>query len=313
VTVTLWHRLRFGWLDAVVLASVLCFVIFVAYRMNSVLNYRWGWTAVFSFVFRWDEGEGRWAANLLVQGLLTTIRLAVWGIVLAALIGVVMGLSRVSNRLFPRLLARAYVEVVRNSPPLVFMFIFYFFISSQLMPMLGIERFLAELGPTTLSIVAILFGAPNLIPNFISGLICLALFEGAYITEIVRAGIQAIEKGQWEAGSGLGLSRAKLMRLVILPQAVQRIVPPLAGQFITLIKTSSIVSLISIQELTFLASEVAVSTSRTFEVWILVSAFYFTLCFGLALLFARLEARLARPYGSARPSMKAPSGADDVS
>jgi len=304
---TLWHRLRFGWLDAVVLASVLSFVLFIAYRVNTVLNYRWGWTSVFSFVFRWDEAQGRWVANLLIQGLLTTLRLAVWGIVLAAMIGLVMGLSRVSKRLFPRLVSRAYVELVRNIPPLVFMFIFYFFISSQLMPLLGIDKLLAQAGPTTLSIVSVLFGTPKLVPNFISGLICLALFEGAYITEIVRAGIEAIEKGQWEAGSSLGLSRMKLMRLVILPQAVQRIVPPLAGQFITLIKTSSIVSLISIQELTFLASEVAISTSRTFEVWILVSGFYFTLCFGLALLFARLEAKLARPYGSSRQVVNAPS------
>ncbi len=312
MTATLWHRLRFGWLDAVVLASVLGFVLFIAYRVDTVLNYRWGWTAVFSYVFRWDEGEGRWVANLLIQGLLTTLRLAVWGLVLAALIGLAMGIGRVSKRLLPRLVGRTYVELVRNIPPLVFMFIFYFFISSQLMPMLGIDQLLAQAGPTTLSIVSVFFGTPKLIPNFVSGLICLALFEGAYITEIVRAGIEAIEKGQWEAGSSLGLSRAKLMRLVILPQAMQRIIPPLAGQFITLIKTSSIVSLISIQELTFLASEVAVSTSRTFEVWILVGGFYFTLCFGLALLFARLEARLARPYGTARPVEIAPLKSQDI-
>ncbi|MBI1774096.1 MAG: amino acid ABC transporter permease [Proteobacteria bacterium] len=294
---TAWRKLRFSWLDAVVLASVLGFALYVAYRMNSVLNYRWGWMQVLLFIFRWDEGQGRWVANLLVQGLLTTLRLAVWGILIAALIGLTMGMARVSKRLFPRLVGRVYVELVRNIPPLVFMFIFYFFISSQLMPMLGIDRLLARAAPSTLSLVAVLFGEPKLIPNFVSGLICLALFEGAYITEIVRAGIEAIEKGQWEAGSSLGLSRTKLMRLVILPQAVQRILPPLAGQFITLIKTSSIVSLISVQELTFLASEVAVSTSRTFEVWIVVGAFYFALCFGLALLFAWLEARLARPYG----------------
>jgi polar amino acid transport system permease protein len=207
-----------------------------------------------------------------------------------------MGMARVSKRLLPRLLGWSYVELVRNIPPLVFMFIFYFFISSQLMPLLGIDRLVARASPTGIAVVSALFGEPRLLSNFVSGLLCLALFEGAFITEIVRAGIEAIDKGQWEAGSSLGLSRWRLLRLVILPQAVQRIVPPLAGQFITLIKTSSIVSLISVQELTFLAGEVAVSTSRTFEVWIIVGGFYFALCFGLALLFARLEARLARPY-----------------
>jgi polar amino acid transport system permease protein len=294
---TSWRRLRLGWLDLVILAAVAAFVLYVAYRMNSVLNYRWAWMPVLQFVLRWDDGEQRWVANLLVQGLLTTLRLAVWGIALAGVIGLCMGMARVSKRLLPRLVGWAYVEFVRNIPPLVFMFIFYFFISGQLMPLLGIERMLARAGPASLQFATVVFGEPKLISNFISGLICLALFEGAYVTEIVRAGIESIEKGQWEAGLSLGLSRARLMRLVILPQAVQRIVPPLAGQFITLIKTSSIVSLISVQELTFLAGEVAVSTSRTFEVWIVAGAFYFTICFGLALAFARLETRLARPYG----------------
>ena len=77
---------------------------------------------------------------------------------------------------------------------------------------------------------------------------CLALFEGAYITEVVRAGIQSIPKGQWEAGDSVGLTKTQVMRNVIAPQALRRILPPLANQFITLIKNSSIVSLISIQE-----------------------------------------------------------------
>jgi polar amino acid transport system permease protein len=297
MSTTAWRRLRFGWLDVIVLASVAGFALFIAYRMNSVLNYRWGWMPVLQFILRWDDAQQRWVTNLLMQGLFTTLRLAVWGIALAGVIGLFMGMARVSKRLLPRLVGWAYVEFVRNIPPLVFMFIFYFFISSQLMPLMGIERMLARATPTTLQLASVLFGEPKLISNFISGLVCLALFEGAYVTEIVRAGIESIEKGQWEAGGSLGLSRGRLMRLVILPQAVQRIVPPLAGQFITLIKTSSIVSLISVQELTFLAGEVAVSTSRTFEVWIIAGAFYFAVCFGLSLAFARLEARLARPYG----------------
>ena len=288
--------LRFGWVDLAVLTAVGAFTVYIAYRMNTVLNYRWGWSQVLQFILRWDDAQQRWVANLLLQGLFTTIRLAVWGILLAAVVGFGMGMARVSRRLLPRLIGGTYVEFVRNIPPLVFMFIFYFFFSSQLMPLLGLDRLLAKASPMALSIASLLFGEPKLIPNFVSGLVCLALFEGAYVTEIVRAGIESIEKGQWEAGASLGLSRARLMRLVILPQAVQRIVPPLAGQFITLIKTSSIVSLISVQELTFLTGEVAVSTSRIFEVWIVAAGFYFIVCFSLSILFSRLEARLAQPY-----------------
>jgi polar amino acid transport system permease protein len=125
-------------------------------------------------------------------------------------------------------------------------------------------------------------------------MLCLALFEGAYITEIVRAGIQSVSKGQWEAARAIGLSPMNVLRDVILPQALRNILPPLAGQFISLIKDSAIVSLISIQELTFLATEVAASTTRVFETWILVGAMYFVLCYSFALLFGWLERRAAR-------------------
>jgi len=108
----------------------------------------------------------------------------------------------------------------------------------------------------------------------------------------VRSGIQSVSVGQREAAMSIGLSRWQQMRYVVLPQAVQRVIPPLAGQFIILIKDSSIVSLISIQELTFLTLEVANSTQRVFEVWVFVAGVYFVLCYSCALIFRRLEMRL---------------------
>jgi ABC-type amino acid transport system permease subunit len=96
----------------------------------------------------------------------------------------------------------------------------------------------------------------------------LAVYEGAYITEIIRAGIQSIDKGQWEASSGLGFTRAQQLRYIIFPQALRRIMPPLAGQFISTIKDSAIVSVISIQELTFQGMELMAATFLTFEIWI---------------------------------------------
>ena len=99
--------------------------------------------------------------------------------------------------------------------------------------------------------VTFLFAKPALLTQFFSGVFTIALFQGAYITEIVRGGIQSIDKGQWEASSALGLTRWKQMRLVILPQAIRIMLPPLANEFINTIKYSSIVSVISIQELTF--------------------------------------------------------------
>jgi ABC-type arginine transport system permease subunit len=115
--------------------------------------------------------------------------------------------------------------------------------------LLDVENRIAEATPETLRVLAWLFGPPELLPNFLSGLICLALFEGAYVTEIVRAGIEAVPQGTMGSGAAaLGLHAGQVMGEVVLPQAVQTVVPALAGQFIALIKDSSLISLISIQE-----------------------------------------------------------------
>ena len=256
--------------------------------MQTVLNYRWDWGRIPNFLFRWD-GERGWVANLLVQGLLTTLRLSVWGMVLAFAVGLAVGLCRIARTLLPRLIGATYVELMRNTPPLVLIFVGYFFVASQIMPLLGIDAWLRTAGPATLGLVQIAFGEPRLLKNFLSALLVLALFEGAYVAEIIRAGVRSVPVGQWDAAAALGMTRWKAMRLVILPQAMRRMLPPLAGQFISLIKDSSIVSLISVQDLTFMANEVAVSTTRVFETWITAAALYFLVCLVLSLLFGRME------------------------
>jgi len=286
-------RVRFGWLDAAVLAVVAAFVAFVAFRVHDVLNYRWNWASMPNYLVRWDAERG-WVANLLVQGLLNTLRLSLWSMLLAGLFGVVIGVCRISVSLLPRLVGGAYVEVMRNTPPLVLIFVGYFFVSSQIIPLLGIDAAVRAASPAALSMIGIAFGDPRLVQNFLSAVVVLALFEGAYIAEILRAGIRSVERGQWDAAAALGMGRWRSLRLVVLPQAVARMVPPLCGQLISLIKDSSVVSLISIQELTFMASDVAVSTARVFETWITASGMYFAVCLLLSLAFRRLEVRLAR-------------------
>ena len=127
---------RFSWLDGVVFAVALGSVAFIGYRLEDVLNYHWHWSRVAAYLVRWDEQRGTWIANLLLQGFFMTLRLALWGILWAALLGLVMGIFRTSRLLLPRLAAFLYVALVRNTPPLVFIFIFYFFISGQLVAML---------------------------------------------------------------------------------------------------------------------------------------------------------------------------------
>lgn len=287
------NKARLGWVDAAVLTAAIAAVAYVVHRVDSVLEYQWDWSVIPHFLYRWDDEAGRWVPNLLKQGFFTTIRLALLSLIPAALFGAVFGVMRTAGRLLPRLLSRTYVELIRNIPPLVFIFIFYFFISSQIMPLLGVEDLVRGASPATLRSLELVFGPAALVPNVISGVLCLAMFQGAYMTEIVRAGIQSIPKTQTEAGLSIGLSRWQLWRRVILPQAIRRVIPPLAGQFITLVKDSSILSLISIQELSFLAMETAVSTSRVFEVWITVAGLYFCLCTFLSLAFDRIESRAA--------------------
>ncbi len=275
--------------DLAIIGALLALLTYVYYRVEHVLVYQWDWELIFEYVIRIDEVTGEIFPNLFLKGVAMTLRLAFWGTLIAAVIGIVMGLCRVSSNLFLRLSSRLYVELIRNIPPVVFIFVFYFFISSQIIPLLGLDQIKYHASPETIAVLELLFGPIELFTNFLAGLICLAVFEGAYITEIVRAGIQSIGKGQWEAARAIGLSRYHVLRDVIMPQALKTILPPLAGQFITLVKDSSIVSLISVQELTFLTQDVSNTTTHFFEAWIITAVLYFMMCFPLAVLFQRFE------------------------
>ena len=241
------------------------------------------------YLLRFDADRQVWVANLLLQGFFMTLRLTLVAGLMAAVVGVLLGMARVSGDPFLRLASRTYVELVRNTPPLVFIFIFYFFISSQIMPLLGIGAAVRSADPATLELVSWVLGDPRLVENVLAGAICLAMLEAAYVAEIVRGGIRGVARGQIEAADALGLSPFDRMRDVVLPQALRRMLPPLASQFISLVKDSSIVSLISVQELTFAAQNVVTATRRVFEIWITVAAMYFAVCFLLSLAFRRLE------------------------
>ena len=287
-------RRRLMIVDYICFGLVGVVIAYAIYRVSDVLVYNWNWSRVFNFVIYYDEETARYVPNLLLEGIATTLRLAFWATIVAATIGLVMGYMRTSKNLAMRMISRCYVELVRNIPPVVFIFIFYFFLSGQLMPLIGIDDIDKNGAFVSSSLFNVMFGDPRLFSNFVAGAMCLALFEGAYITEIVRAGIQSITKGQWEAARAVGLSPLNVLRDIIFPQAIRKILPPLAGQFITLIKDSAIVSLISIQELTFLATEVASTTTKVFETWIIVGTMYFILCYSFATLFGHLEKRAMR-------------------
>jgi polar amino acid transport system permease protein len=289
-------------LDGVILLAIIGFFAYIWYRLFFSLNYKWNWEIIPTYLVRFDAEKQRWTANILLEGFLTTIKISIWATLLAALLGFTIGLMRVSPRLFFHLIGRTYIEAIRNTPPLVLVFIFYYFVSDQLLTFLGIEDMFRASPDGVRQFLAFILAEPGLITPFLSGVLTLALFQGAYIAEIVRAGIQAIDTGQWEAGMALGLTRWKMMRLVVLPQAIRIMLPPLANEFINTIKWSSIVSIISIQELTFQGLQVMASTQATIEVWLTISFMYLLLCLTLSLVVRKIEIHLSRSDRAVLPS-----------
>ena len=287
------RKVRYKPFDLIIFALLGAVVAFFVYRIDVGLNYKWTWHKIPQFLFRFDTATDQWTSNIIMWGLYNTLRLSIWGILLATIFGTLMGIARSSNILFFRLISGTYVESMRNLPPLVIIYIVYFFIGDQIMPA-DLGSLLEESPSWVRNLTAFCFSPSRFITAFFSALLTLAIFEGAYITEIVRSGIQSINRGQWEASYALGLSRWQQMRYVILPQAYQRILPPLAGQFISLIKDSSIVSVISIQELTFQGTELMTSTLLTMEIWITITVLYLALTLPCSLLVERLEVYMAR-------------------
>ena len=281
---------RLRWPDYLIVAVLIVFFGYIWFSIEGTLNYKWRWELIPSYIIGWHSGREEYFANLLLQGLIATIRISIYASILALILGTILGVARCSANLTVRMLARTYLEFLRNIPPVVVVFIFFFFLSQQLIDALNLARWSRGIArQEDIWLWKFFFGDMRRFPSLISGVIVLALFESAFVGEIVRAGIQSIPKGQREAARSIGMSRTQELRYIVLPQAMRKVVPPMANQFITLIKDSSIISLISVQELTYKTVELVASSRMIFEAWITTAAFYFIVCFGLSRLFARLE------------------------
>jgi polar amino acid transport system permease protein len=206
-----------------------------------------------------------WRIGPLAMGLWVTIWISFVSGFVGLIIGLIAGLCRLSPNPTLRGLAVLYIELIRGTPLLVQIFIFYFFIGT----VLNLDRIVAGIG-------------------------ALALFVGAYTAEIIRAGIQSIARGQTEAARSLGMSATETMIYIVLPQAFKRVLPPLAGQFISLIKDSSLVSVIAITDLTKSGREIITASFATFEIWFTVALLYLAVTSVLSQLLFWLERRFAR-------------------
>ncbi|GAM70728.1 amino acid ABC transporter [Vibrio sp. JCM 19236] len=183
------------------------------------------------------------------------------------LFGLVTALLKLSNSVVGRALANLYIEVIRNTPLLVQIYILYFVIG----PVIGLDR-------------------------FSTAVLALALFQGAYTAEIFRGGLNSIEKGQFEAAKSLGLSPFYTYFDVILPQLLQRTLPPLTNEVVSLIKNSSIVSVMAIFDLTTEGRNIVSETAMPFEIWFTVAAIYLLLTLSLSAFSALLERRLGAQW-----------------
>lgn len=282
---------RLNFLDYSLLLFICLIILWFYSRSTLGINYQWNWSQAFEYVFT-PQSNGN--ISYFFQGLIATLRLSIWGMCFGLLFGTLLGLARFSHMPMFKIPATIYILFIRNIPPLVFVFIFYFFISNQLIPLLGLEELLREHDGNIHAIQHMLFGSANLWENLLSGVICIGLLSSAYIAEIVRSGLEGIAQGQWEAAKTLGLSKWHAFRYVISPQVLTAISPALAGQAISLVKDSSIVSLISIQEMTFVGAEIANSSGLIFEIWLIVGAAYLCLCLLLSRIFAQIEKRSAK-------------------
>ncbi len=287
-------RTKFSLLDYLVVGVVAAGVAFFVWRINVGLDYDWRWGLLVQYILRYDEAAGNWVPGQLLEGLLATVRIAAWSMVFASLVGTVMGLARTSRRLFPRMVGRTYVELVRNIPPLVLIYIVYFFLSDQIMAAVNIDAAVRAAPQWVQNVLAVAAAPVQRMPNFVSALITMAVYEGAFITEHVRAGVQSIERGQREAAMALGFTGWQAMQHVIFPQALARIIPPVAGQFIAAIKDTAILAVISVQELTFQAIELLASTYMTFETMITLTGMYLLLTLTCSFAARKLELRLQR-------------------
>jgi polar amino acid transport system permease protein len=225
------------------------------------LGYHWQWYRVPHYIF--SVTDHRLTLGPLIQGLLLTIRITAVSLVLAFAFGLTAALMRLSRSLLARIIARGYLETVRNTPLLVQLFFIYFVLS----PVVGFS-------------------------GFTSAVLALSLFEGAYASEIFRAGIISIKRGQWEAAHSIGLNTYQTYRLIILPQALRRILPPLTGQAVSLIKDSALVSTIAIYDLTMQGQAIIAKTFLVFEIWFTVAAIYLSMTLALSTTVYYMEKRL---------------------
>ncbi|MCR9364850.1 amino acid ABC transporter permease [Vibrio antiquarius] len=240
-------------------------IVWVLDSGANAMGYQWQWERVPDYIAFYEDGE--WWPAELIDGLLVTLNISAISLFFTLVLGLVTAALRLSDSKVGNVIGTTYVEVIRNTPLLVQIYLLYFVFG----PVIGLDR-------------------------FSTAVLALSIFQGAYTAEIFRAGLNSIPKGQFEAAQTLGLSPSYTYKDVILPQVLQRTLPPLTNEVVSLIKNSSIVSVMAIFDLTTQARNIVSETAMPFEIWFTVAAIYLALTLSLSGLSAWLEHKLGASW-----------------
>lgn len=245
------------------LLQILLLIVGLSWVLHSgaeAMNYHWQWQRVPDYLFFFEDGQ--WYSAELLDGLWVTLKLTFLSGVSTLVVAFITALLKLSSSKVGRLVSFIYIEVIRNTPLLVQIYLLYFVFG----PYLGLDR-------------------------MSTAILALTLFQGAYTAEVLRSGLMAIDKGQFEACRTLGLSRINSYRYVILPQVIKKTLPSLTNEAISLVKNTSIVSVMAIFDLTTEGRNIISDTAMPFEIWFTVAAMYLLLTLSLSALAAWLEQR----------------------
>ena len=237
-------------------------IIYGSYAGAQKMGYNWQWYRVPQYLYSFTDDGFQWGD--LPVAFTVSIKLCLLSFALATILGLIVALLRLSGLVMGTAIAVGFLELIRNIPLLVLLYLFYYVLE----PIFNFDRYIASV-------------------------LTLAVFHSALISEIFRAGINAISVGQWEAAKSIGMSTAQSYRYIILPQSIRFMLPPLTGEMVHLIKSSAIVSVIAVAELTTIGRNIISDTYMAYEIWFTVALIYLVVTLILSIGVSFLEKRFA--------------------
>jgi polar amino acid transport system permease protein len=241
---------------------VVSVIVYTAYNGSQSMGYNWQWYRVPDYFYTLTDEGFQWGE--IAIGLIKTMEISGLAFALSIALGLIIALLRLSQLIVGRAIAVVFLELVRNMPLLVLLYLFYYVLG----PIFDLDRYTASI-------------------------LCLGVYHGAMVSEIFRAGIKAIPIGQWEAANSIGMTQSQAYRFIILPQAVRFMLPPLTGEAVNMIKSSAIVSVIAVAELTTIGRNIISDTYMSFEIWFTIAVVYLVVTLILSIASSAVEKHYA--------------------